>query len=265
MTLQVNGPISIGNLKNEFGGNASPKLSDYYNGGSFHRDGMSGVPSSGTISLSKLYNARQYSLVIKSNGQNIKFFNYGLEKLYLPNGSVITVPSTGTEYQINNVTGIIGISLNPNSTVRYVSVGGDGLTEVISFPYSPKINSVNFGYSVNLVKVPTILPPNITSLNSMFYACTSFNQDLRSWDVSNVTDMYQTFRNASSYNQPLDTWKVSKVETMVGMFMYANAFNQNLNQWCVSKITSMPSGFNAYTTLFTADKHPVWGTCPRGW
>ena len=197
--------------------------------------------------------------------RSISFSNYGGEKLYLPDGSVVTVPMSGTEYRINNVTGIIGISLNPNSTVRYVSVGGDGLTEVISFPQSPKINSVNFGYAVNLVKVPTILPPNITSLNSMFYACTSFNQDLRSWDVSNVTDMYQTFRNASSYNQPLDTWKVSKVENMMGMFMYATAFNQNLTQWCVSKITSSPQGFNSYTKLFTEDKHPKWGTCPRGY
>lgn len=265
MTLPASGAISLGSLKNEFGGNASPKLSDYYNNGLFHRDGSSGVPLSGAISLSKFYNTQKYSLVIKSNGQNISFFSYGLEKLYYPDGSVVTVPRSGTPYNISGITGTIGISLNPNSTVQYVLVGGDGLTEVISFPYSPKINSVNFGYSVNLVKVPTILPPNITSLNSMFYACTSFNQDLRSWDVSNVTDMYQTFKNASSYNQPLDTWKVSKVETMVGMFMYAAAFNQNLNQWCVSKITSAPRGFADYTKLFTSDKHPKWGTCPRGY
>ena len=240
MTLPSSGPISIGNLKNEFGGNASPKLSDYYNGGSFHRDGMSGVPSSGTISLSKLYNARQYSLVVKSNGQSLSFFNYGLEKLYLPDGSVITVPMSGNEYKLNNVSGIIGISLNPSSPVKHISVGGNGLTEVVSFPHSPKINRIYFLGAENLVKVPTILPPNLTNLNSMFCACSSFNQPIASWNVSNVTDMYE-------------------------MFMFATAFTQNLNQWCVSKITSMPDGFNSYTKKFTPDKHPKWGTCPRGY
>ena len=51
MTLPSSGPISLGSLKGEFGGNASPKLSDYYRGGSFNSSWSETVGTQGTISL----------------------------------------------------------------------------------------------------------------------------------------------------------------------------------------------------------------------
>lgn len=126
---------------------------------------------------------------------------------------------------------------------NYVSVGGEALVELHNFPTLSTIGRFDFypnsSSSPNLVKVPTVLPSNLTSITWMFCEATSFNQDISMWDVSKV--MY-----------------------MVSMFEGAEAFNQDLSQWCVSNITSKPNSFAEGAPLFTEDKHPVWGTCPRG-
>ena len=72
MTLPYS-PISLGDLKNEFGGNASPKLSDYYRGGSFNSSWSEDVVTQGTISLkqfkglSKPYPAKTNFVTISHN------------------------------------------------------------------------------------------------------------------------------------------------------------------------------------------------------
>ena len=129
---------------------------------------------------------------------------------------------------------------------------------------------------------------NVTDLSYTFTSAVSFNQPLDQWDVSNVTDMTSTFGNTIfnqplntwntgnvtnmqgmfsdnlNFNQPIGSWDVSNVTDMGGMFGGASAFDQNLSQWCVPLIASLPSSFADGATLFTTDKHPVWGTCPRG-
>lgn len=59
MTLPSSGPLSLNDIKGEFGGPASPSLGDYYAGGSYVPPGTSGtygaVPSSGTISIQNFY------------------------------------------------------------------------------------------------------------------------------------------------------------------------------------------------------------------
>lgn len=65
MTLQSSGAISLLDLQNEYGGSSPISLSEYYRGGSFVQSGFylkgsfvalnTGVPTSGTISLSNFY------------------------------------------------------------------------------------------------------------------------------------------------------------------------------------------------------------------
>jgi hypothetical protein len=55
MTIQTAGQISMFDLKNEFGGPASPSLFDYYAGGANVPDSIVGIPSSGTINLFSFY------------------------------------------------------------------------------------------------------------------------------------------------------------------------------------------------------------------
>ena len=67
----------------------------------------------------------------------------------------------------------------------------------------------------------------VTSMENMFTAATSFNQPLNNWDVSSVTNMSGMFPGAA-FNQPLDNWDVSSVTRMSSMFTGDSVFNQDL-------------------------------------
>jgi hypothetical protein len=59
MTLPTSGPLSLNDIKGEFGGPSAPSLGDYYAGGAYVPAGTTGtngaVPSSGAISISNFY------------------------------------------------------------------------------------------------------------------------------------------------------------------------------------------------------------------
>ena len=78
---------------------------------------------------------------------------------------------------------------------------------------------------------------------------TSFNQDIRNWDVSNVKNMGGMFSGATSFNQPIGNWNVSKVGSMIGMFSGATSFNQDLNEWNVSSLSWVEDMFYGATSF----------------
>lgn len=99
-----------------------------------------------------------------------------------------------------------------------------------------------------------------SSSGGLFYAATTFNQRIDSWDTSNVTNMSYVFAVCSVFNQDLSGWDTSNVTNMNGMFYYCNVFNQDLSGWCVSKIPSSPSNFAAGASAsWTTAKKPKWG------
>jgi hypothetical protein len=55
MTLQSSGAISLANIQTEFGGANPISLSEYYRGGGYTTANNTGVPTSGTISISNFY------------------------------------------------------------------------------------------------------------------------------------------------------------------------------------------------------------------
>lgn len=93
--------------------------------------------------------------------------------------------------------------------------------------------------NLNLSAIDAPNLTNVSSLNRMFYKCSSLNANINHWDVSNVTDMSFMFEGASSFDQSLNNWDVSSVISMFGMFTGASNFNQTLDSWDVSNVTNM--------------------------
>ena len=68
MALQGSGAISLANIQSEFGGSNPISLSEYYRNGAYVTSNNTGVPTSGTVSLSQFYNSvRQFAFTISSN------------------------------------------------------------------------------------------------------------------------------------------------------------------------------------------------------
>ncbi|KNG79685.1 BspA family leucine-rich repeat surface protein [Mycoplasma sp. HU2014] len=106
-------------------------------------------------------------------------------------------------------------------------------------------------------KVPKLLPPQITSIENMFFKseqqsienidqwdtrnitnmsdtfkeARKFNQNINSWNTANVKFFNRTFNGAESFNQPLSNWKVANSLSFSLMFAGASDFNQPLNSW----------------------------------
>ena len=124
----------------------------------------------------------------------------------------------------------------------------DKLTAVSSWGNLPLTSLAGAFYgAINLSTVPSSVPSTVTDMRGMFARCTSFNQDISTWDVSNVTTVEKMFLDAIVFNQDIGAWDVSSVTNMNNMFraaLYGSvAFNQDISGWDVSNVTNMSSMF----------------------
>jgi hypothetical protein len=141
MTLQSSGAISLGNLKNEFGGNASPKLSDYYKNGAFNNNTLSTIPSNGTISFSKFYGASKIqNTVFKSSGADFTYRGVEGDKIVFPNGNIHTVTNTeAIRISGSSNAGIFTIIHSQTASTNIPGLAGPGLTEIHSITNLPQV------------------------------------------------------------------------------------------------------------------------------
>ncbi|WFQ90868.1 hypothetical protein MFERI13461_00293 [Mycoplasma feriruminatoris] len=100
-------------------------------------------------------------------------------------------------------------------------------------------------FYVNVKKVPSILPKEITSLKGAFESNTNIKIiGLDKWDTSNVTDMLEMFKGAENFNQDISNWNTSNVTNMSHMFSGASKFNQDVSNWNTSNVTNMSHMFS---------------------
>lgn len=104
----------------------------------------------------------------------------------------------------------------------------------------------------------------VISRDSVFYGCSNLVID----DLTNIplvanANMNSIFRGCSSLTT-IPLLNTSNVTNMNNMFYSCSILNVDLSELCVPLITSLPNGFITGAPLMTAEKLPVWGTCPNG-
>ena len=82
----------------------------------------------------------------------------------------------------------------------------------------------------------------VTSMISLFWNASDFNQDIARWDTSRAEHMDWMF-GRTAFNQDISGWSTAKVTSMWGMFYYASVFNQDIGSWNTAQVTTMRSMF----------------------
>lgn len=192
--------------------------------------------------------AASNEMIFSTTNGSLSYKGNSGDVITLSDGTTYTVLEDGGYSNENVPDGKHKVVLAKTRNNGRVSIGGTALTELHNFPTLSTVTSFNFypdTPSPNLVKVPAVLPNNITSLGQMFYNCSAFNQDISMWNTGNVTDMSYMFTNTNSFNQPIGNWDVSKVTNMSYLFANTSAFNQPIDSWNVSAVSNMENMFSS--------------------
>ncbi|MCY4561206.1 MAG: BspA family leucine-rich repeat surface protein, partial [Flavobacteriaceae bacterium] len=101
----------------------------------------------------------------------------------------------------------------------------------------------------NGMYAPKLCTTKVTNMSEMFYNVETFNENIRSWDVSNVTNMKEMFLNTTNFNIDISKWNVSNVTNMEAMLAGASSFDQDISSWVVSSVTSMAHMFSGASSF----------------
>ena len=124
MTLQSSGAISLSQIAAEFGGSAPHSLSEYY-------EGHSGIPSSGTISMSQFYGTSAPSYVYATGGS---VNNSGVwRRHYFYSSGYLNVTNAGN-------------AAGSNSVYALIIAGGGGGESYASWRYEDQDLDQSFRY-----------------------------------------------------------------------------------------------------------------------
>lgn len=148
-----------------------------------------------------------------------------------------------------SVAGTYTISIAGTFPSIYFNYGGDKLKLLNILQWGliqwQTMNSAFMGCT-NMVGGFTDIPDlsSVTTLEGMFYVCSSFNTSIDNWDVSTITNMTNMLRQCTVFNQDLNSWDVSNVTVFSLMFAISPAFNGNITSWDTSSATTLSDMFN---------------------
>ena len=183
------------------------------------------------------------------------------------NDDNVTIPSGGTDYEINWGDGNSETRVSTDMTHIYAVAGDYNISITGDFTHFKTANATqaptllkviqwgmikwtsmnaSFKGATNLEINSTDLPDlsMVTDMNETFSGATNFNSDISGWDVSHVTDMNGTFNGTTDFNGSITTWDVSHVTIMSHLFDGARAFNQDISTWNTSSATTMAYMFH---------------------
>ena len=193
------------------------------------------VSAGDVITVNLVFNGGQSATIDWGDTTAINTYNSttGPASHTYPDEGSYTLTITGTANAFN------GIAKSDFSPVVIVSIGSwlDSLTNL----------SFACAYQPNIFTVPAYIPPNVTTLHSMFREATAFNQDISSWNTAAVTNMSYMFSQATAFNKDISSWNTAAVSNMSYMFYGATAFDKPLttsgSSWNTAAVTDMSSMF----------------------
>lgn len=165
MALQSSGPISLGNLKTEFGDTGSSSLSEFYRGGSLvpNTGTNTSVPTSGEIQLTDFYNAsataatwawqQTYSSIVED-----------VTRTFIIEDTSGTTTSGTFNWSINGTTADFS-AVSGSGTINASSEGSFNVTPIFDGTLDGPENftlTVTFGGSTILTQAFTVTDPSVT-------------------------------------------------------------------------------------------------------
>ena len=141
--------------------------------------------------------------------------------------------STGGEYTIT-IDGIcikFGFGFGDLDAFKLLSISTWGNTII------DPVNYRSFMYCTNLTSVGNLDVSGFTSGWYMFSGCTSFNQDISHWNISNFKYTNNMFSGCTSFNQNLASWDISSLHSGFSAAMFENTalsttnYDAILNGW----------------------------------
>ena len=134
MALQSSGLITLAQIQAEFGGANPISLSEYYRGGAYTTTNNTGVPTSGSISLSNFYGTvAQFSYTFSSSTQEVNLYSTltsagwnGSDLVLVTINSGVYLWSDNTSTAGLTISGSFPNGLNIFNSGRIIGRGGNG-------------------------------------------------------------------------------------------------------------------------------------------
>lgn len=171
MALQSSGAISLANVQTEFGGSAPTSISEYY-------AAASGVPASGTISLSDFYGASAFTAP----------YLYGT-------GSVFTDVGLSTFGTIKSTAVDISFSTNPTG-IQYLGASSTGSGQHYFVVYGDHADYLNNTGSFNWFSLDQFQSPSLVTTTPGLGGMPWTYDPLNNW----------TYTEGTSATQAQDAW-----------------------------------------------------------